>query len=220
METSDDAAVRGANPNHPLDAIFINAPLRDYGLRPRVNDFTLPVLGMAYIATYAAAQGFNVGILDAEALGPGVKETSQLVDRLGPRWAGFNLLAPTYEVSASRHRSPSIATRCTGTPTRRSPPNTSGDSLRRLAMHAPQPRSLTHTPIAGHSYLNVAHVTIRGLTAGKMPPASIDCHHDQRMFVVRHADPGKNRTQRQTRADHGSHAAHGPESQHPSTAPV
>ncbi len=51
-----------------------------------------------------------------------------------------------------------------------------------------------------------------------MRPASIDCHHDQRMFVVRHADPGKNRTQRQTRADHGSHAAHGPESQHPSTA--
>ncbi|WP_442856412.1 B12-binding domain-containing radical SAM protein [Frankia sp. CcI6] len=58
------------------------------------------MLGMAYIATYAAAQGFNVGVLDAEALGLGVKETYQLVNRLGPRWAGFNLLAPTYEVSA------------------------------------------------------------------------------------------------------------------------
>ncbi|MBL7488406.1 B12-binding domain-containing radical SAM protein [Frankia sp. AgB1.9] len=100
METSDDAAVRGADLSRPLDAIFINAPLRDYGLRPRVNDFTLPVLGMAYIATYASAQGFNVGVLDSEALGLGVKETSELVSRLGPRWAGFNLLAPTYEVSA------------------------------------------------------------------------------------------------------------------------
>jgi radical SAM superfamily enzyme YgiQ (UPF0313 family) len=100
METSDEAAVRGADLSRPLDAIFINAPLRDYSLRPRVNDFTLPVLGMAYIATYASTQGFNVGVLDAEALGLGIKETYQLVNGLAPRWAGFNLLAPTYEVSA------------------------------------------------------------------------------------------------------------------------
>ncbi len=39
------------------------------------------------------------------------------------------------------------------------------------------------------------------------------------MFVVRHADSGENRTQRQTRADHGSRAGHGPESQGLSTAP-
>ncbi|MBL7499785.1 B12-binding domain-containing radical SAM protein [Frankia sp. CNm7] len=100
METSDDGAVLGADLSRPLDAIFINAPLRDYSRRPRVNDFTLPVLGMAYIATYAATQGFNVGVLDAEALGLGIGETHQLVNHLGPRWAGFNLLAPTYEISA------------------------------------------------------------------------------------------------------------------------
>ncbi|ONH23472.1 B12-binding domain-containing radical SAM protein [Pseudofrankia asymbiotica] len=100
METSDDGAVLGADLNRPLDALFVNAPLRDYSHRPRVNDFTLPVLGMAYIATYTAAQGFNVGVLDAEAMGLGIKETCHLVNRLGPRWAGFNLLAPTYEVSA------------------------------------------------------------------------------------------------------------------------
>jgi radical SAM superfamily enzyme YgiQ (UPF0313 family) len=100
MEISDEAAVRGADLSRPLDAVFINAPLRDYSLRPRVNDFTLPVLGMAYIATYASTQGFNVGVLDAEALGLGIKETYQLVNGLAPRWAGFNLLAPTYEVSA------------------------------------------------------------------------------------------------------------------------
>ncbi|MCM3885236.1 radical SAM protein, partial [Frankia sp. R82] len=69
METSDDAALRGADLTRPLDAVFINAPLRDYSIRPRVNDFTLPVLGMAYIATYASVQGFNVGVLDAETLG-------------------------------------------------------------------------------------------------------------------------------------------------------
>lgn len=37
-----------------IDALFVNAPLRDYTQRSRVNDFTLPVLGMGYLATYAA----------------------------------------------------------------------------------------------------------------------------------------------------------------------
>jgi len=83
METPDDGAVLGADLTRPLDALLINAPLRDYSHRPRVNDFTLPVLGMAYIATYAAAQGFNVGVLDAEALGLGIKQTYQLANRLG-----------------------------------------------------------------------------------------------------------------------------------------
>jgi anaerobic magnesium-protoporphyrin IX monomethyl ester cyclase len=100
MEISADRAVAGADLARPLDALFVNAPLRDYAVRPRVNDFTLPVLGMGYIATYAKRHGFNVGVIDAEALGLGVEQTMQLVNELSPRWAGFNLLAPTYEISA------------------------------------------------------------------------------------------------------------------------
>src|SRR2546423_7172148 len=100
METSVERAVAGADLGSRLDLLLVNAPLRDYGLRPRVNDFTLPVLGMGYIATYAAAQGFNVGVLDAEALGLGVDQVLQLINQLGPRWVGFNLLAPTYQISA------------------------------------------------------------------------------------------------------------------------
>jgi len=92
--------VAGADPNRPLDALFVNAPLRDYSERPRVNDFTLPVLGMGYIATYAAAAGFNVGVLDAEAQGLGIEQTAAIVNELEPRWVGMNLLAPTYEISA------------------------------------------------------------------------------------------------------------------------
>jgi radical SAM superfamily enzyme YgiQ (UPF0313 family) len=91
----------GADPARTLDAVFVNAPLRDYAVRPRVNDFTLPVLGMGYLATYAAAQGFNVAVLDAEAHGLGITQTAQLVNALAPAWAGFNLLAPTYQVSAT-----------------------------------------------------------------------------------------------------------------------
>ena len=90
----------GADPTRDLDLLLVNAPLRDYSLRPRVNDFTLPVLGMAYIATYAAHHGYNVGVLDAEAHGLGISETIEIVNAARPRWAGFNLLAPTYEMSA------------------------------------------------------------------------------------------------------------------------
>jgi radical SAM superfamily enzyme YgiQ (UPF0313 family) len=92
--------ITGHDPARALDAVFVNAPLRDYAHRPRVNDFTLPVLGMAYIATCAARAGYNVGVLDAEAHGLPVAEVVRAVNTAAPRWAGFNLLAPTYEISA------------------------------------------------------------------------------------------------------------------------
>lgn len=97
--TSPDLIV-GAEPQHPMDALFVNAPLRDYALRARVNDYTLPTLGMAYIATYASQAGFNVGLLDAEALGLGIQQTIDLINQARPRWVGMNLLAPTYQLSA------------------------------------------------------------------------------------------------------------------------
>ncbi|MCO6005139.1 B12-binding domain-containing radical SAM protein [Actinoallomurus purpureus] len=101
METHPDPTpVLGADLTRPLDCLFVNAPLRDYAIRPRVNDYTLPVLGMAYIATYAAHHGFNVGILDAEAHGMPITKVVRTINGLSPRWAGFNLLAPTYEISA------------------------------------------------------------------------------------------------------------------------
>ncbi|MFD7054250.1 radical SAM protein, partial [Streptomyces mirabilis] len=77
--------ISGADDTHALDALFINAPLRDYGLRPRTNDYTLPVLGMAYIATYAQRCGFNVGVLDAEAHGLGIEATAKIVNTAAPR---------------------------------------------------------------------------------------------------------------------------------------
>ena len=94
--------ISGHDPDRALDLLLVNAPLRDYATRPRVNDFTLPVLGMGYIATYAAQRGgFNVGVLDAEAQGLPVSDVIRTVNVARPRWAGFNLLAPTYEISAA-----------------------------------------------------------------------------------------------------------------------
>jgi radical SAM superfamily enzyme YgiQ (UPF0313 family) len=92
--------IAGIDLSREIDAVFVNAPLRDYAERPRVNDFTLPVLGMAYLSTYAASRGHNVGVLDAEAHGLSIEATIELVNRSAPRWVGFNLLAPTYEISA------------------------------------------------------------------------------------------------------------------------
>ncbi|TDD61513.1 hypothetical protein E1263_07375 [Kribbella antibiotica] len=62
---------------------------------------------MVYIATAAAGAGFNTGVIDAEAHGLGIDQTIELVNQLAPRWVRFNLLAPTYEVSApsAPHRS-------------------------------------------------------------------------------------------------------------------
>ena len=89
----------GCDQNRPLDAVFINSPLKDYDIEPRRHDFTLPVLGLGYIATYARNSGFNVGVLDAEALGLGISVIADLTNKIAPRWVGLNLLAPSYSNS-------------------------------------------------------------------------------------------------------------------------
>jgi radical SAM superfamily enzyme YgiQ (UPF0313 family) len=91
--------VRGLSGRHCIDAIFVNTPLRDYGDRRRYNDFTLPVLGLGYIATVAAQRGLNVGVLDGESLGLSFAEIAREINERAPRWVGLNLLAPTYRHS-------------------------------------------------------------------------------------------------------------------------
>ena len=93
------SVIAGSDCGKPLDALFINSPLKDYDKSPRRNDFTLPVLGLGYIATCAQKAGYNVGILDAEALGLGVSRIAKIANDAAPRWVGLNLLAPTYRHS-------------------------------------------------------------------------------------------------------------------------
>lgn len=82
-----------------VDLLLVNTPLQDYGKVPKRSSNTLPVLGLAYIATFAENAGFEVELLDAEAEGMSVLETQAHVNQLQPKWVGLNLLAPTYEVS-------------------------------------------------------------------------------------------------------------------------
>jgi hypothetical protein len=51
--------IAGADRARPLDLLLINAPLRDHALRPRLTDYTLPVIGRGYIATYAGLHGLT-----------------------------------------------------------------------------------------------------------------------------------------------------------------
>lgn len=99
MHISRRSAIFGADLSHSLDALFVNSPLKDYDVWPRHNDFTLPVLGLGYIATYAKAHGFNVGVLDVESRGMGLTAAATLINEHRPRWVGLNLLAPTYRNS-------------------------------------------------------------------------------------------------------------------------
>jgi hypothetical protein len=116
-----------------LDLLLVNAPLRDYQLRPRVNDYTLPVLGMAYIATYATAHGYQMGVFDAEAAGLPVGKTVAVINQASPRWVGFNLLAPTYELTASIAAAldPGIRVMAGGHHAKADPRRPAHDSLRR-----------------------------------------------------------------------------------------
>jgi radical SAM superfamily enzyme YgiQ (UPF0313 family) len=92
------------------DLVLVNSPLRDYDIRPRLNEFTLPTLGLGYIATCAEHVGFDVDLVDVEALGMGLTQAAALVNARSPRWVGLNLLAPTYvnSVSLLRKLDPSI----------------------------------------------------------------------------------------------------------------
>lgn len=83
------------------DLILVNSPLKNYDLTPRQNDFTLPTLGLGYIATCAEQAGFDVDVFDAEALGLGIQKLAGLINARQPRWVGLNLLAPTYVQSVA-----------------------------------------------------------------------------------------------------------------------
>ncbi len=101
------SAKRAANTNGLIgtseypDLVLINSPLKDYGEHARTENFTLPTLGLAYIATAAEQAGFSVGLIDAEALGLRPDEVAEIANAARPRWVGLNLLAPTFPQSVA-----------------------------------------------------------------------------------------------------------------------
>lgn len=92
------------------DLILVNSPLKNYDIAERMHDFTLPTLGLGYIATQAAHDGFRVGVLDMEAHAMGVTQAAALLNAAKPRWIGLNLLAPTFRHSVAllRRLNPNI----------------------------------------------------------------------------------------------------------------
>jgi len=93
--------ISGGDHKRKYDLILVNAPLKNYDKSPKLNKFTLPVLGLGYIATYCEKKGWNIGVIDCEGLGLGITKVAKILNELMPRWVGFNLLAPTYTLSRS-----------------------------------------------------------------------------------------------------------------------
>lgn len=81
------------------DLILVNSPMRDYGLRPKDDYEVLPPLGLGYIATKANQDGYNVGLLDSEHQGTGLRKLIDILNEVHPRYVGINVLTPTRTVA-------------------------------------------------------------------------------------------------------------------------
>lgn len=91
--------ISGLNPQHTPDGVFVNSPLREYEDIPRDDSEVLPPLGLAYILSYLAQEGsYNVGHLDAEHFGVPTRRIAETINNLQPRWAGMNVLTPTFKM--------------------------------------------------------------------------------------------------------------------------
>lgn len=86
--------IAGFDPGRDGDLILINSPLRNYGVRPKDDYEVLPPLGLAYIATQAAFEGHNVGLIDAEHHGIDQVYLADVVNELNPRYVGINVFTP------------------------------------------------------------------------------------------------------------------------------
>lgn len=86
--------VAGFDSSRNGDLILVNSPLRDYAERLKDDYEVLPPLGLGYIATQAAHEGFNVGLIDAEHFGIEQSKLANMVNDLNPRYVGINVFTP------------------------------------------------------------------------------------------------------------------------------
>jgi radical SAM superfamily enzyme YgiQ (UPF0313 family) len=91
--------ISGFVPERTGDLILVNSPMRDYDQRPKDDYEVLPPLGLGYIATGAHMDGHNVGILDAEHQGIGLRVLTDKLNKISPRIVGLNVLTPTRTVA-------------------------------------------------------------------------------------------------------------------------
>ena len=99
MTPPSENYISGIDPSLPVDLILVNSPLRsDYNVKPKADYEVLPPLGEAYLASAAAREGHNVGIVDAEHHGLGVNQVAEIVNsHQVPRIVGINILTPARE---------------------------------------------------------------------------------------------------------------------------
>ena len=73
--------IRGSDPKRNPGRVIHQHAAEELRCATAAQGFTLPVLGLGYIATYAAREGFNVGVIDVEADGLGVSAICEEVNK-------------------------------------------------------------------------------------------------------------------------------------------
>lgn len=91
--------ISGIDPTRSEDLILVNSPMRDYDQRPKDDYEVLPPLGLGYIATKAQIGGHNIGVIDAEYQGMGLKRLIDSINFVKPRFVGLNVLTPTRTIA-------------------------------------------------------------------------------------------------------------------------
>jgi radical SAM superfamily enzyme YgiQ (UPF0313 family) len=86
--------VQGANPNNPIDVLFINSPIQEYTHDFNQSYQTVAPLGLGILATICKNGGLNVGVIDAEAQHLSFNTLTTIVRHLKPSVCGINLSTP------------------------------------------------------------------------------------------------------------------------------
>lgn len=90
--------VRGLDENNPADIIFINSPIQLYE-----NDFnqtyeTVAPLGLGILATVCSKEGYNTGLIDAQALHLTLKTIIENISTIKPKIVGINISTPNAHI--------------------------------------------------------------------------------------------------------------------------
>lgn len=90
--------VHGANPNLPIDVIFVNSPIKKYAADHAQSYQTVAPLGIGLLATICQNGGLNVGLIDAEAEHLTFEAITSLIENIKPPVCGINLSTPNAQV--------------------------------------------------------------------------------------------------------------------------
>lgn len=155
-----------------MDLLLINSPLFDDERSfPRAS---LPPIGLGYLATALATDGFSVSLMDAVALGLGTSRIMAEIRRIQPTWVGLNVFSTNLALVRKIVSSPLSATVLLGGPA----VHTLVDEISRW--HSPNPLII----VAGE-----AEIALPALLKGGLQAMPLLGDEHNRLLMTRESDP-------------------------------